>query len=647
MIVWGGGYSADYSNDGNRYDPAADSWTPTSTGAGVPAARRNHTAIWTGTEMIVWGGSGEALYMNTGGRYDPATDGWTPTSTGAGAPAGRYYHTAIWTGMEMTVWGGRASGGPSGTQENTGGRYDPATDAWTPTSVGTGVPSGRSSHSAVWTGTEMIVWGGHGVWPDPYANTGGRYDPATDAWTPTSTGAGVPEPRDRHTAVWTGTEMVVWGGRYGLPGADICVNTGGRYDPATDAWTPTSTGSGVPESRYRHTAVWTGAEMIVFGGVGETGDDLNSGGLLCVCGDGAVSNWYPDADGDGYGVSSTGLPSCSEPPGYAAVGGDCDDAHSSCTTDCTTDADLDGLGDCADTCIDLDGDNYGSAGGAGYSCLGFDCDDTVPSCTTDCTDADGDDLRDCSDDSCIDGDGDGYGVAGGAGNTCIGADCDDAIGSCTTDCTDADGDDFFVCGGDCDDGDAGVNPAALETCNGVDDDCNGLTDDDADGEDSDGDTVHNRCDNCPDTSNPSQSDIDQDAVGDACDNCPLERNADQCDVDDDLEGDRCDLDDGLVYVWFDSTPRVEWQEEAGFDAWNCYCGDLDELRASGTYTQLPGSNPLADRTCGMAVPGMDDFTSPEEGRVAFYLVTGMLGSDEGSLGTDSFGNERPNDEPCP
>ena len=47
--------------------------------------------------MVVWGGYGSSISLNTGGRYDPATDTWTPTST-VGAPSARSYHTAVWTG---------------------------------------------------------------------------------------------------------------------------------------------------------------------------------------------------------------------------------------------------------------------------------------------------------------------------------------------------------------------------------------------------------------------------------------------------------------------------------------------------------------------------------------------------------------------
>jgi hypothetical protein len=44
-------------------------------------------------------------YVNSGGRYDPGTDSWTATNT-TNAPTGRGSHTAVWIGGEMIVWGG-------------------------------------------------------------------------------------------------------------------------------------------------------------------------------------------------------------------------------------------------------------------------------------------------------------------------------------------------------------------------------------------------------------------------------------------------------------------------------------------------------------------------------------------------------------
>ena len=55
--------------------------------------------------MIVWGGYGNGSSLNDGGRYNPAANSWTAVTTN-GAPAARAMHTAVWTGSEMIVWGG-------------------------------------------------------------------------------------------------------------------------------------------------------------------------------------------------------------------------------------------------------------------------------------------------------------------------------------------------------------------------------------------------------------------------------------------------------------------------------------------------------------------------------------------------------------
>jgi hypothetical protein len=47
--------------------------------------------------------------LNDGGRYIPAADSWTAV-TAFGAPSRRTGHTAVWTGSEMIVFGGFAAG---------------------------------------------------------------------------------------------------------------------------------------------------------------------------------------------------------------------------------------------------------------------------------------------------------------------------------------------------------------------------------------------------------------------------------------------------------------------------------------------------------------------------------------------------------
>ena len=55
--------------------------------------------------MIIWGGFGVAGTLGDGAAYDPLTDGWSPTPSW-GAPSARSVHGAVWTGSEMIIWGG-------------------------------------------------------------------------------------------------------------------------------------------------------------------------------------------------------------------------------------------------------------------------------------------------------------------------------------------------------------------------------------------------------------------------------------------------------------------------------------------------------------------------------------------------------------
>ena len=290
MIVWGGDSGDLPVKTGGRYLPAPDNmWLPTSTLETVPSARWRHTAVWTGAELVVWGGEDGALALQTGGRFDPATASWTPTSVG-GAPLPRTAHTAVWTGTEMIVWGGGGAPNGSTLQFDTGARYNPATDTWIDMTL-VDAPVGRAHHRAVWTGKHLIVWGG-GDYGTTFRNTGGRYDPATDTWAPTSVGPGVPSGRDSHAAVWTGRELIVWGGYDGHGDTD----SGGRYDPALDSWTPLPS-AGAPLSRFDHSGIWTGRELIVWGGIDYgTASTLNSGARF----DPAGGAWSP--------ISAAGAP---------------------------------------------------------------------------------------------------------------------------------------------------------------------------------------------------------------------------------------------------------------------------------------------------------------------------------------------------
>ncbi|MDP2313549.1 MAG: MopE-related protein [Pseudomonadota bacterium] len=175
-----------------------------------------------------------------------------------------------------------------------------------------------------------------------------------------------------------------------------------------------------------------------------------------------AATWYVDDDGDGYGGLST-IAGCDQPGGYVAVDGDCDDSDA--------DYNPDAAESCSDpTDFNCDGSvAYADADGDGWAAC-EDCDDAeasvspaaVETCDGVDDDCDGDIDGGAVDalDWYVDGDGDGYGGA----TTEIA--CDAPVG-------------YVANADDCDDDDSGVNPAAVEYCDGVDDDCDGTTDEDS------------------------------------------------------------------------------------------------------------------------------------------------------------------------
>ncbi len=217
------------------YDPTTKKFTSISM-QGAPALREGAAALWTGSRMLIWGGyasvtlsstSSEETTYNDGGLYDPVADTWTAIA-GATAPQPRECHSVVWNGTEMLIWGGQLD--MAGTVRNPGPdtfpdaapvpqaatvgmAYHPDTETWSTIST-TGQPSPRSGHAAVWTGTEMLIWGG-GALPTPSQVgsalvDGAAYNPTTDTWRPIRSAPDtclfVP------TVVWTGTDMLVWGG---------------------------------------------------------------------------------------------------------------------------------------------------------------------------------------------------------------------------------------------------------------------------------------------------------------------------------------------------------------------------------------------------------------------------------------------------
>jgi hypothetical protein len=201
-----------------------------------------------------------------------------------------------------------------------------------------------------------------------------------------------------------------------------------------------------------------------------------------------ASTWYLDADGDGYGDSTSSSTACDAPTGHVDNALDCDDSSAlvspSVAELCdSTDNDCDGFidepdaTDAATWYADTDGDGYGNLSSTargcsqpnGYLADASDCDDTDGAVNPDGTelcdlvdnDCDGEVDEDDAADALtwyVDSDSDGY----GSSSTAL---------ACVQPANHAANDQ------DCDDGEPTVNPGGTEGCDGLDNDCNGTVDD--------------------------------------------------------------------------------------------------------------------------------------------------------------------------
>ncbi len=209
------------------------------------------------------------------------------------------------------------------------------------------------------------------------------------------------------------------------------------------------------------------------------GLDNDCDGLADNAGD---TLFYTDGDGDGHGDPDTGVPGCGSSQGQVALGDDCDD------TDPATYPGADERCDGLDNDCDADVDESPADGTAFYADTdgdGFGAGDPILACSPSEGLADND--EDCDDDSpttypgadepCDGVDNNCDGQVDEGGQTTLYADVDgdgwgndaDTIVSCTTE-------GYVGTGGDCNDLDPAIHPAAEEVCDNQDQDCDGLVD---------------------------------------------------------------------------------------------------------------------------------------------------------------------------
>lgn len=247
--------------------PAVVKMTAVKSIIGEQPKRQYHTAVWTGKGMIVFGGTINGISVKTGYVYNPETNMNTPISV-VGGPSARHMHSAIWTGSRMIVYGGANFDGRTYTTLGDGYVYDPYTDKWKQLTVN-GAPSQRFGHSAVWTGSQMLVFGGTvaqqgklvakndlAVW-DSATNKWSIQKPKDNAW---------PTPRFAHSAVWTGSEMILSGGAEVSSGGYKGLADFWSYDPQLKYWINVRPSGDTPGPRLFGKAIWNGTAMVIVGG---------------------------------------------------------------------------------------------------------------------------------------------------------------------------------------------------------------------------------------------------------------------------------------------------------------------------------------------------------------------------------------------
>jgi hypothetical protein len=176
---------------------------------------------------------------------------WIPIEAAPLSP--RLGASTVWTGSDMIVWGGvdAAAQGGGSTRED-GAIYRINQRSWTllpPAPI-----SARPAAVSVWTGQEMLVWGVDGNSGLASQLDGAAYDPGSATW---RTIAVSPLPSGvSYSGAWTGSELVVIGI---TPTETVAAS----YDPVRDSWRPLDPPPfALASSTSRSAAVWTGSHVV-------------------------------------------------------------------------------------------------------------------------------------------------------------------------------------------------------------------------------------------------------------------------------------------------------------------------------------------------------------------------------------------------
>ncbi len=231
---------------------------------GLAVVARSRPGPAASPTAVLWGtDSGPCVGAPPGCGSTESTAAALATGRWSRFPAGplseRSGQAEVWTGKELLIWGGAADApGAHGVLDN-GAAYDPATKTWrlmAPSPL-----SPRQDAAVAWTGSEMVIIGG--IANRHSLGDAAAYDPSTNTWRVIASSPVGPLTAAR--AVWTGRQLIVVGGynTYGYSGSQS--HSVAVYDPATNSWTTLPdlpvAGRWLIQSV---TPVWTGHEILVW-----------------------------------------------------------------------------------------------------------------------------------------------------------------------------------------------------------------------------------------------------------------------------------------------------------------------------------------------------------------------------------------------
>lgn len=246
-----------------------------------PCARGGHSATLIGASILFFGGhyyGGKKqgyVYLNDTHVLDLNSSRWIKPKIQGTPPPPRYAHTAVLAGQRIIIFGGK--GGKNKALRDLHA-LDPVTMTWYQGPEGAGAPFARFNHTAnLVNGTKMFVFGG---WNGKdYYNDLHILDLEIMAWSSPETQGPAPSPRQGHSAILIGNNLVIHGGfklredqlktcglYQGTPTNTSYLSDIRVLDTETLIWSRLRISGEPPDARYGHTLNISGSDIIMFGG---------------------------------------------------------------------------------------------------------------------------------------------------------------------------------------------------------------------------------------------------------------------------------------------------------------------------------------------------------------------------------------------